>query len=185
MRSILSTSSIRYVSAGALVAALGLSACQPSQPAGPKAASEPTSVAAVTAPTEAGLTPASSPPEVAPEAPAQDTAPAASAKAQSESVEAPTAPASAVKVNVPAQQTPPPSAAKPAIQPGVLPAGAGRNVAQRLCGTCHSLVLVTATGHTEAEWDSVVARMEANGMQASADDIDTVISYLAKALPPR
>lgn len=43
----------------------------------------------------------------------------------------------------------------------------------------------TTAGHTEAEWDSIVARMEANGMQASADDIDTVIAYLAKALPPR
>ena len=29
------------------------------------------------------------------------------------------------------------------------------------------------------------ARMEASGMQASADDIDTVIDYLSKALPPR
>jgi len=91
-----------------------------------------------------------------------------------------------VKANVPAQQPPSSSpASKPAVEPGLLPAGAGRNVAQRLCGTCHSLVLVTAAGHTEAEWDSIVARMEANGMQASADDIDTVIGYLGKALPPR
>lgn len=44
---------------------------------------------------------------------------------------------------------------------------------------------VTAAGHTEAEWASIVARMEAEGMQASADDIDAVIAYLAKALPPR
>jgi len=27
--------------------------------------------------------------------------------------------------------------------------------------------------------------MESNGMQASADDINTVIDYLSKALPPR
>lgn len=73
----------------------------------------------------------------------------------------------------------------PSIQPGILPAGAGRNVAQRLCSSCHSLVLVTQTGHTEEEWDSIILRMENNGMMASPEDIDTVITYLGKALPPR
>jgi cytochrome c5 len=96
-------------------------------------------------------------------------------------------PASPAKVSTPTIQPTAPAAVvqRAAVQPGVLPQGAGRNVAQRLCGSCHSLVLVTAVGHTEAEWDAVVARMEANGMQASADDINTVIDYLSKALPPR
>ena len=76
-------------------------------------------------------------------------------------------------------------ATAPAVQPGVLPQGNGRNVAQRMCSTCHSLVLVTQAGHTEEEWDSIVARMENNGMMASPEDIDTVITYLGKALPPR
>lgn len=175
------------VSAGALVAALGLAACQPSHSARPEAAPEPSPAPIAAAEPEV----APAPTEVGPEAPAQAAPPVAAPGTPPEEAAArpsvaPFAPAPAVKVNVPAQQTPsPPPAAKPAVQPGVLPAGAGRNVAQRLCGTCHSLVLVTATGHTEAEWDSIVARMEANGMQASADDIDTVIGYLGKALPPR
>lgn len=48
-----------------------------------------------------------------------------------------------------------------------------------------ALVLLTVAGHTELEWDSIVARMEAKGTPASADDIDAVMAYLAKALPPR
>jgi len=180
------------VSAGALVAVLGLAACQPSHPARPEAAPEPSPAPIAAAPAAAEPEVAPAPTEAGPEAPTQAALPVAAPGTPSEeeaaarpSVAA-SAPAPAVKVNVPAQQTPPPPPVpKPAVQPGVLPAGAGRNVAQRLCGTCHSLVLVTATGHTEAEWDSIVARMEANGMQASADDIDTVIGYLGKALPPR
>lgn len=193
MRSMFPISPAVRVSAGALVAALGLAACQPSHPARPEAAPEPSPapIAAVPAAAEPEVAPA--PTEAGPEAPAQAALPVAAPGTPSEEAAAHAsvaasapAPAPAVKVNVLAQQTPPPPPApKPAVQPGVLPAGAGRNVAQRLCGTCHSLVLVTATGHTEAEWDSIVARMEANGMQASADDIDTVIGYLGKALPPR
>lgn len=186
MRSMFLTSPAVCVSLGALVAALGLAGCQPSNPARPEAA--PESSPALIAAAEPEAAPA--PVETAPETPAQAAPPApkaASEEAAARPPALPSASASAVKTNVPAQQTPssPPPAARPAVQPGVLPAGTGRNVAQRLCGTCHSLVLVTAKGHTEAEWDSIVARMEANGMQASADDIDTVIGYLGKALPPR
>lgn len=191
MRSMFPISPAVRVSAGALVAVLGLAACQPSHPARPEAAPKPSPAPIAEAPAAEQLEVAPAPTEVGPEAPAQAAPPVAAPRTPSEEAAArpsvaPSAPAPAVKVNVPAQQTPPPPpAAKPTVQPGVLPAGAGRNVAQRLCGTCHSLVLVTATGHTEAEWDSIVARMEANGMQASADDIDTVIGYLGKALPPR
>ncbi|MEN5178103.1 hypothetical protein ACWGLL_15990 [Brevundimonas sp. NPDC055814] len=190
MRSMFPISPTVCVSAGALVVTLGLAACQPSHPARPEAASEPSPAPIAAAPAAAESEVAPAPTEVGPEAPAQAAPPVAAPGTPSEEGAArpsvAPAPAPAVKVNVPAQQTPPPPpAVTPAVQPGVLPAGAGRNVAQRLCGTCHSLVLVTATGHTEAEWDSIVARMEANGMQASADDIDTVIGYLGKALPPR
>ncbi len=191
MRSMFPISPAVRVSAGALVAALGLAACQPSHPARPEAAPKPSPAPIAAAPAAAEPEVAPAPTEAGPEAPAQAALPVAAPGTPSEEAAAhasvaASAPAPAVKVNVLAQQTPPPPPApKPAVQPGVLPAGAGRNVAQRLCGTCHSLVLVTATGHTEAEWDSIVARMEANGMQASADDIDTVIGYLGKALPPR
>ncbi len=185
MWSLFLTSSVVRISVGALAAALALAACQPSYPARPEEAPEPAPAAVAPVPAaKPDVAPA--PTEAAPEeVPAQAAPPAVPLRTPSEEAAAPSpAPAPAAKANLPAQQTPP-AVVKPAVQPGVLPAGAGRNVAQRLCGTCHSLILVTATGHTEAEWDSIVARMEANGMQASADDIDTVIGYLAKALPPR
>lgn len=161
----------------ALVLAVGLSACEPSNPAdgSHKVIAAETAPAALPAPvvTEASPAPVEEPTsvEVGPEPEA--VAPSA----------APTKAPPTIQVVAPAAPTPQP--VKAAIQPGVLPQGAGRNVAQRLCGVCHSLVLVTANGHTEAEWDSIVGRMETNGMQASADDINTVIDYLSKALPPR
>ena len=179
MQSMFLNSPVVPVSAGALAVILALAACQPSQPTpseGPPEA-EAAAVAAAPATVKPADAPAPAPAEVEPPA-AEPSTPS------QEAVGRPLAPVAAEKV-VQEQQMPPAAAAKPALQPGVLPAGAGRNVAQRLCGTCHSLILVTANGHTEAEWDSIVARMESNGMQASADDINTVIDYLSKALPPR
>lgn len=158
------------------VVLMGLAACQPSKPE----AEVPTETAqAVTSPEVSAEVPSAE--VLAPETSAET--PTFASEPEKPKVEphaaAPATPAPAVPVQ------PTVVAAAPAIQPGVLPAGNGRNVAQRLCSSCHSLVLLTATGHTEAEWDSIVARMENNGMTASPEDIDTVITYLGKALPPR
>lgn len=170
--------SMPHLGAGLVIAlAVGLSGCEPSKPADG-------SNKAVAAEAAAPSAPVPEVPEAA-AAIAPEAAPVEAALAP-ETVAAPLAPAKAPPpVQAVAPPPPPPQPVKAAIQPGVLPQGAGRNVAQRLCGTCHSLILVTANGHTEAEWDSIVARMESNGMQASADDINTVIDYLSKALPPR
>lgn len=161
----------------ALILAVGLAACEPSNPAdgSHKIVVAEAAPAAPPAP-GVGETPA----------PPPEAAPPVEAAPEPELVVAPAQPSKAPPtVQVVAPPAPPSQPVKAAVQPGVLPQGAGRNVAQRLCGTCHSLILVTANGHTEAEWDSIVARMESNGMQASADDINTVIDYLSKALPPR
>lgn len=161
----------------ALVLAMALSACEPSVPAdgSHKIVAAQSAPAPMPAPevTEALVTSVEEPAPVAPLEP-EAVAPSAATP-----VKAPPT----VQVATPSVPTPQP--VKATLQPGVLPQGAGRNVAQRLCGVCHSLVLVTANGHTETEWDSIVARMETNGMQASADDINTVIDYLSMALPPR
>jgi cytochrome c5 len=156
---------------------LGLSACEPSNPAdgSHKVVAAEAAPAALPAPDV--IEAPALPPEVAL---LVDPAPEPEAVVVSAAPTKVTPP-----VQVVAPSAPAPQPVKAVVQPGVLPQGAGRNVAQRLCGTCHSLILVTANGHTEAEWDSIVARMESNGMQASADDINTVIDYLSKALPPR
>lgn len=156
---------------------LGLSACEPSNPADGSHKVVAAEAVPAALPTPGVAEAPALPPEVA-----LPVEPAPEPEAIVESV-APTKATPPVQVVAPL--APAPQSVKAVVQPGVLPQGAGRNVAQRLCGTCHSLVLVTANGHTEAEWDSIVARMESNGMQASADDINTVIDYLSKALPPR
>ncbi|MFK0300334.1 hypothetical protein ACIQTU_14075 [Brevundimonas sp. NPDC090276] len=170
--------SIPRLGAGvALILAVGLSACEPSNPADGSHKVVLAEVAPAAPPAFGASEAPAPPPEVAP-----PVEPAAEPEAVG-----PTAPPAKAPPTVQVVAPPAPAAqpVKALVQPGVLPQGPGRNVAQRLCGTCHSLVLVTANGHTEAEWDSIVARMESNGMQASADDINTVIDYLSKALPPR
>jgi len=157
---------------------MGLAACQPSK----REAEAPVQPAVTETASEAVL------PAATAEAPSEviDTPEAAAPEPEKAKVEAKAeAPAPAASATAAPAAAPVAVASAPAIQPGVLPAGPGRNVAQRLCSSCHSLVLLTATGHTEDEWDSIVARMENNGMMASPEDIDTVITYLGKALPPR
>lgn len=156
------------------VVLMGLAACQPSKPEA-EAPAQP--AATESAPEAVASTASAEQPSEVVEAP--ETAAPEPEKAKVEAKPEALAPAA------PAAPAPVVVASAPPIQPGVLPAGAGRNVAQRLCSSCHSLVLLTATGHTEDEWDSIVARMENNGMMASPEDIDTVITYLGKALPPR
>lgn len=84
----------------------------------------------------------------------------------------------------PASPSAPAAATAPGSEAAVaLPEGEGREITQRLCSACHSLSLVSAKGRTPEEWDATVARMEANGMVAPADDVYAVIDYLSKALP--
>ena len=48
------------------------------------------------------------------------------------------------------------------------------------CSGCHELARVWAQDTDRAGWDALVARMEANGLQVTAEERQTIIDYLAE-----
>ena len=76
------------------------------------------------------------------------------------------------------------SAAAVLAQAPALPEAAGRDVMQRVCGTCHPATIVVGHGMTREGWGQVVASMITRGAKGSPADFETVTDYLAKNLPP-
>jgi mono/diheme cytochrome c family protein len=66
-----------------------------------------------------------------------------------------------------------------------LPAGAGRDVVQRVCSSCHGIDTVTAVGRTPQQWADIIGQMQNMGLSASDDDLATIQSYLSRQLPPK
>jgi mono/diheme cytochrome c family protein len=77
------------------------------------------------------------------------------------------------------------SSTRPAVVTGALPPGAGREVVQRVCGSCHGIDTVTAVGRTPAQWSDIIGQMQNMGLSASDDDLATVHAYLSRQLPPK
>jgi quinoprotein glucose dehydrogenase len=65
----------------------------------------------------------------------------------------------------------------------LLPAGPGRDVTIRACGTCHGLDVVTNQRLTPQEWNGVVQTMSVKGAVASPAELNAIRDYLAKAFP--
>jgi competence protein ComEA len=60
-----------------------------------------------------------------------------------------------------------------------LPDGPGKATVQKMCTPCHGLENVVRARMTKERWGSVVDDMVSRGAQASDDEIDQVINYLA------
>jgi len=65
-----------------------------------------------------------------------------------------------------------------------LPDGKGKEVAQRLCGTCHGTNVWVKQRHTPEKWSSIVDNMISKGLEASDDDLNTLTDYLSTYLAP-
>ena len=59
-----------------------------------------------------------------------------------------------------------------------LPAGAGKEVVERVCSPCHGVYPLTQRNRSRAAWESTVESMRARGAQGSSDDFRMVIRYL-------
>lgn len=59
-----------------------------------------------------------------------------------------------------------------------LPAGRGRELVATRCVQCHSLEKVVGTSRSNADWVSVTHNMVQRGLQATPEEIRTIISYL-------
>jgi competence ComEA-like helix-hairpin-helix protein len=63
-----------------------------------------------------------------------------------------------------------------------LPEAPGKAAVEKLCSNCHGLATIMGLRHTTAEWQSTVDDMVGRGMSGTDEEIDAVISYLARNL---
>jgi mono/diheme cytochrome c family protein len=64
-----------------------------------------------------------------------------------------------------------------------LPAGAGRDVAVRVCSQCHSPEVVAHQNLDAQGWKDLVNQMANNGANGTDADFDTISKYLTAAFP--
>ena len=83
-----------------------------------------------------------------------------------------------------AQQAPPPDAAKQQEAIKSLPPGPGRDELVRVCTGCHLLNVITSQRKNESDWTDTVVEMRSRGADASDDDMEKIVEYLAKNYGP-
>ena len=66
-----------------------------------------------------------------------------------------------------------------------LPDGPGKAIVEAHCVKCHDLATVTRTGYSKEAWRDNVQKMINVGAAISPAEVDTVVNYLAAALPER
>lgn len=64
------------------------------------------------------------------------------------------------------------------------PDAPGKDVAQRVCNTCHGAEVTIAKGRTRQQWAEVITSMVGRGAKVSDQEFAVVLDYLSKALPP-
>jgi hypothetical protein len=69
-------------------------------------------------------------------------------------------------------------------QPTALPDDPARPVVERLCTSCHELVIGEKQRYSRERWAELVDQMSARGMEGSSEDVEIVVNYLAKYFGP-
>jgi mono/diheme cytochrome c family protein len=64
-----------------------------------------------------------------------------------------------------------------------LPDGAGKDIVQRACSTCHPATLVMGRNMTTEQWHAEVTKMVGEGAKLTDAEFKQVVDYLAKAYP--
>ncbi len=64
-----------------------------------------------------------------------------------------------------------------------LPNAPGRDTMKRVCGSCHSAENVAGMAKTREEWGALVGEMAAVGAQATDDEFNEIVDYLATSFP--
>ena len=70
-------------------------------------------------------------------------------------------------------------------QPQDLPEAKGRDLYEKICGSCHGTDVVFKTRTTKEKWKTTVDEMAARGAEGTDEQLDTIIDYLAKCFGPR
>jgi hypothetical protein len=66
-----------------------------------------------------------------------------------------------------------------------LPEGAGRDILEKKCGSCHEPQVVTANAHDADGWHGVVAEMISLGAEINEEETKTLVEYLVKNWPDK
>lgn len=61
-----------------------------------------------------------------------------------------------------------------------LPDGPGKDLFANVCSTCHGLEIATSQKKPRAGWQSTVDSMVAKGAEASKEQVEAIVNYLAK-----
>ena len=61
-----------------------------------------------------------------------------------------------------------------------LPDGPGKETVMTVCTACHGLEDIVSSRHTKAEWKKVVDKMISFGAEAKDEEVEAIITYLAK-----
>src|SRR5580698_5838789 len=70
--------------------------------------------------------------------------------------------------------------ALPAAAQSELPDGPGKALVERICSGCHGFTAITDNRATRDHWEAVVENMVSRGAQATDEELDRVVDYLAK-----
>ena len=66
------------------------------------------------------------------------------------------------------------------VQAQDLPEGAGKETVMKVCTVCHDTFHFTSKRRTQEEWNKTVDLMATRGAQASDEEFDAIVAYLAK-----
>jgi competence protein ComEA len=87
-----------------------------------------------------------------------------------------------------ASMPPPASQAAPPPSPGVVqdpfPEATGKTALLKVCGNCHGAETVIQTLRTRQEWSDVIDQMARFGAEASDQEFDQILEYLARHFSP-
>jgi len=78
----------------------------------------------------------------------------------------------------------PPAAGAPPPAVVSLPAGAGKDLVEGRCITCHDLARVVASRRQKTDWEAIVANMVSRGASATPEERQTILAYLATQFGP-
>lgn len=70
-------------------------------------------------------------------------------------------------------------------QNATLPAGAEKATVENTCSACHALTMITNSGHSKDDWNTVVHMMVNVGAQLPQGQFDQVVDYLARNFPEK
>jgi competence protein ComEA len=79
------------------------------------------------------------------------------------------------------QAAPPPS---PAVVQDPFPEATGKAALLKVCGNCHGAETVIQTLRTRQEWSDVIDQMARFGAEASDQEFDQILEYLARHFSP-